>query len=444
MAKGIVALIIYTIILNNNLIAQNEYSIVLAGDAIITRPLSVYEEPQFLEMIKFIRKADAAFVNLEMLFHDYESFPMHQSGGTYMRGDPKLAKELTWAGFDMVSTANNHTGDYGPKAMELTLHYVDKAGLIHAGAGQSLAEAREARFLETAHGRIALISCSSTFPDHSRAGKSRDDIPPRPGLSPVRHTTTQMVDKETMDHLKAVAKKLDPDLELQDSTLRLFRQDFKLADRITQFSVPNEEDVFEISQVVNNASRLSEITMVSIHAHERKGDLENPADFIRTFAQKMIDAGADVVIGHGPHILRAIEIYKGKPIIYSLGDFMFQNESLLRLPVENYARYELDEHTHVADFNAKRYKNDTEGFPARPKVWESVLAKLHCQADQIQSISLHPITLGYGKPVTERGRPMFANPDLGAKILQDLIDLSDPIGTQIEIKEGVGWIYLNE
>jgi hypothetical protein len=80
-----------------------EMTLALTGDAIITRRLSVYDEPDFLEMIELIRGADAAFTNLEMLFHDFEPYPAHQSGGTWMRGDPALLEELTWAGIDMVS-----------------------------------------------------------------------------------------------------------------------------------------------------------------------------------------------------------------------------------------------------------------------------------------------------------------------------------------------------
>ena len=99
----------------------------LTGDSIITRRLSVYQEPAFLEMIELIRGADVAFTNLEMLFHDYEPYPMHQSGGTYMRADPDLVNELVWAGFDMVARANNHTGDYGTLGMELTTKYVREA-----------------------------------------------------------------------------------------------------------------------------------------------------------------------------------------------------------------------------------------------------------------------------------------------------------------------------
>ena len=84
-------------------LAAQDMTLALTGDAIITRRLSVYDEPDFLEMVELIRGADAAFTNLEMLFHDYEPFPAYQSGGTWMRGDPDLVNDLVWAGFDMVS-----------------------------------------------------------------------------------------------------------------------------------------------------------------------------------------------------------------------------------------------------------------------------------------------------------------------------------------------------
>ena len=111
--------------------ADEEFTMALTGDSIITRKLSVYDEPEYLDMITLLRGADVAFTNLEMLFHDYEPFPMAESGGTYMRGDPQLAQELVWAGIDLVSRANNHAGDYGTLGLELTTKYVAAAGLGH-------------------------------------------------------------------------------------------------------------------------------------------------------------------------------------------------------------------------------------------------------------------------------------------------------------------------
>lgn len=95
------------------------FSMALTGDAIITRKLSVYKEPPFLKMIGIICSADVALTNFEMLLHDYEPYPMAESGGTYMRGKPLLANEIKWVGFDMVALANNHTGDYGVRGYSL-------------------------------------------------------------------------------------------------------------------------------------------------------------------------------------------------------------------------------------------------------------------------------------------------------------------------------------
>ncbi len=432
--------------LSSGLYAQESQSSVLTmaltGDAIITRKLSVYQEPEFLRMIEMLRKADMAFTNLEMLFHDYESYPMNQSGGTYMRAEPELVDELVWAGIDMVSCANNHTGDYGAAGMRMTVKYVDQAGLVYAGVGESLPEAREAKFLETAKGRIAIISCASTFPDHSRAGKTRGDIPPRPGLNPLRHETLHTVTAGQMQALKEVAETLGMSVGNSETRLRFLGENFEVGENPGVTSSPHAEDLEEIAQVVRSASKLADYTMVTIHAHERNGDLSVPAQFVETFARAMIDAGADIMVGHGPHVLRGIEMYKGKPILYSLGDFIFQNETLLRLPYENYEPYELGSDKHVADFNASRYSNDTKGFPARPEVWESVVAMPAWKDGELISLELHPISLGFGKKPSIRGRPMFADVETGKKIIQDLIERSRPYGTSIIYENGIGVVKI--
>jgi hypothetical protein len=80
-----------------------DVSFALTGDSIITRRISIYTEPAFTRLIDVIRSADAAFTNLEMLFHDYEPYAMNESGGTYMRAEPALLTDLVWAGFDFAA-----------------------------------------------------------------------------------------------------------------------------------------------------------------------------------------------------------------------------------------------------------------------------------------------------------------------------------------------------
>jgi poly-gamma-glutamate synthesis protein (capsule biosynthesis protein) len=421
---------------------DGRFTMALTGDSIITRRLSVYQEPEFLEMIGLLRRADVAFTNLEMLFHDYEPYPMHQSGGTYMRAAPALVDELTWAGFDMVARANNHTGDYGTLGMDLTTRYVDAAGLTQAGVGHSLAEAREAKFLETAEARVALISVASTFPDHSQAGRTRGDVPARPGLNPLRFDTSYVVTRDQLESLRSTMRDLGFSVPDDEDQLAFRGNRFVLGDAPAVRTEPNSDDVREIAAVVANASRQADYTIVTIHAHEGDGDRFVPAQFLVAFAHAMIDAGADIFVGHGPHVVRGIEFRNGKPILYSLANFLFQNETLLRLPSENYEPYDLDGDAHVADFNDRRYDNDTRGFPAQREIWESVVAVAEWDGPRLAGLRLHPITLGFGESRMVRGRPMFADAELGAKIIGDVNRLSAPFGTTVVFEDGVGRVQL--
>ena len=422
----------------------SDISFALTGDSIITRKLAVYTEPQFMRIVELIRGADVAFTNLEMLFHDYEPHASAASGGTYMRAEPALVKDLVWAGFDMVSRANNHTGDYGVLGMNLTTKYVAEAGLLQAGVGQSLAEAREAKFLETPKGRVALISVASTFPDSSRAGRTRGDMPARPGLNPLRFTTTTTITADQMTALRTIASQTSGRPAQSGDTFTYLGNRFVVGATPGIKTEPLKEDLDEIAAVVKNASGLAEYVMVTIHAHEGQSrDRLIPADFLVTFARAMIDAGADMFVGHGPHVLRGAEIYKGKPIMYSLGDFIFQNETLLRLPSENYAPYNLGANQHVNDFNDARYNFDKSGFPADPMIWEAVVAVPKFRGEQLTELALHPITLGHGKARSIRGRPMFAEGQLGQKILNDLVKLSSAYGTRISIRNGIGYVDLS-
>jgi poly-gamma-glutamate capsule biosynthesis protein CapA/YwtB (metallophosphatase superfamily) len=438
--------------------AQNSFTMALTGDSLITMKLSVHTDPPFLKMIELIRGADAAFTNLEMLLHDYEPYPSTESGGTYMRADPSIAKELAWAGFDMVARANNHTGDYGVEGARLTTKHVAAAGLVQAGFGESLREAREARFLDTDKGRVALISTSSSFPDQSRAGTSWGDTRARPGLNPLRFTTTQIVTRQQFDSLKASLAAAGvstsgrggggesaaaPEATSPDE-MTVFGRRFAVGDTPGVRTVPLKEDVEGMAAVVRNASKVADYTIVNSHTHEGGKERYYPPEFFVTFAHAMIDAGADVVSASGPHVLRGIEIYKNKPILYGLGDFVFENETLLRQPPENYAPLGMTEESGagVGDFNDRRSKNDTIGFPADPRIWESVIAMPRFSGKTLSELKLYPISLGYKKPRAQRGWPMLATPELSKKIIDDLVKFSEPFGTKIQFKDGVGTVVL--
>jgi len=359
-----------------------------------------------------------------------------------MRAEPVLAKELAWAGIDIVGMANNHTGDYGADGMRLTRKYAAEAGLVGAGTGEDLHEAREARFFDSANGRVALISVASTFPAHSAASKPRAGVRGRPGLNPLRVTSTRIVARDQLEQLRAALRGTGMNVPASGTSLAVGQLRFAAGDTVGVRTEADRQDIDEIAAVVRSATRLADYVVVSIHAHESGARTPEPASFLPVFARAMVDAGADVFVGHGPHVLRGIEIYKGKPIFYSLGDFMFENETLLRMPYDAYAPYNLGENSHVGDLNAARFANDTRSYPANREVWEAVVARPQWRGKELVSVELYPISLGFGLPPSQRGRPMLADRSLGEKIINDLIERSKPFGTTIEWRDGIGVVSL--
>ena len=154
----------------------------------------------------------------------------------------------------------------------------------------------------------------------------------------------------------------------------------------------------------------------------------------------MIDAGADVFVGHGPHVLRGVEIYKGKPILYSLANFVFQNETLLRMPVDSYEEYSLGDAAQAADYLDARYDKDRRSFPADREYWDSVVATTKWEGRKLDELQLHPITLGYQTSRADRGRPKLASGADAARILEMMTTRSKALGATVVVKNGVGII----
>jgi poly-gamma-glutamate capsule biosynthesis protein CapA/YwtB (metallophosphatase superfamily) len=419
----------------------------LTGDSIITQRLSPYREPEFLRLIELIRGADVAFTNVEVLFHDYEGYPNAVSGGTYMRAEPALAKELAWAGFDLGSVANNHTGDYSVESLFSTARALRDAGIVHAGTGENLQQAREPRYADTAKGRVALVACSATFTPHSVAGRQRSDVKGRPGLSPLRFETKYTIDRATLDQLHNLAGKLGGEHAGWGgdgkSEVTFQGNRFVPGDRFAMVRTPLKRDLDEIAAAVRDGRSMARYAVVSMHCHEENPtDVAAPPDFFVAAARAMIDAGASVVVGQGEHMLQGVEIYKGKPIFYCLGNFIFQNDTVLRQPQENYDDQGLGLEARVSDFNAKRSNKPGTNWITKREYWESVVAEPKFVGDRLVAIRLYPVTLGYGKPSGVRGRPMLAAPEDADKILADLAKLSAPFGTTIENRGGVGYVVL--
>ncbi|MFA5869158.1 MAG: CapA family protein [Candidatus Bathyarchaeia archaeon] len=431
---------------------MNEFSLVATGDSLITMRQSVYSEPEFIRLVSLIRDADLAFTNLEMNLHDYgdDCYPAAESGGTYTRAPPNTIDELTWMGFDVFATANNHSLDYMYGGLLSTISYLEAAGVPHAGTGRDLAEARAPAYLETEKGRVALISTCSSFKAFGRAGDARRDMGGRPGLNPLRYETRFVAKQETLEKLKEVERELNlPQVHQEVDSYHFLTNKFVLGEEVGLHTALNKGDMEGNLASVRDAARQADLVLISLHAHEgRSGDDERPAEFVEEFARICIDAGAHCFLGHGHHAVRGIEIRDGRPIFYGLGNFIFQNETVQNMPADFYEYYKLDPYSGVVSdaFDARQRAPPRPGYPEQKwftedeKYWMSVLPWMEFEGGRLKEMRLYPVDLGQHRPRSQRGRPMMAGAEIGERILGKIVELSKPYGTEITIRDGVGFL----
>lgn len=449
--------------------SKSTFTLTAAGEAFISRRLSVFDEPEFQAMIKTIREADASFVNLETAIHKFQG-EAGRGGGA--QADPFVADELKWAGFNLIACANNHVMDYSTGGMVATIDNLERVGLVHAGAGNNLAEAREANYLDTKRGIVALVAATTSSSQF--AGEQRPDLQGRPGTNPLRINTTYLLDPKCFEAFREVALKLGErggwlmPAPVGEKELTLLGNRFKLADEIGTEQAVNELDLKGNLKSIQDASRLSDWVVVSVHDHERafkpppgleRG--EATAQAVQDFAHACIDAGADVFVGHGPHRDKGLEIYKGKPIFYSIGNFTLQSTLIKKRPQDVLEPWGLDVTASILDLYEKREEPHRHFFDWDYS-WETFIAvsTFDCATGQITDLKLYPITLGLWelnkeakddlwrewKPFkevrTKLGRPKLADRELGKKIVDRVAKLSSPYGTEIEFKDGVGVVKL--
>jgi poly-gamma-glutamate synthesis protein (capsule biosynthesis protein) len=443
-----------------------EISIALAGDCLLTRRLAVFREARFLRIREILADADAVFANLESAVHGYLDGPHAQrfGGGTYMTTEPALLDDLRWLGVSLVAASSNHADDYGWEGFLATMRHLDGAGIVHAGLGRHLAEARAPAFLDTARGRVALIAATATHNPGARAGEQRRDTAGHPGVHGLRWRTEYVVDDAALADLRRIGRDLG--LEVHGERRRGMGEVRHGADgaegyellghrfvRGAEFAIrtyAHAGDVEEILRQVRAARAMADRVIVSLHCHEQGGPtlftarqrsaVEDPADFAVDLAHRAIDAGADAFVGHGPQVPLGVEIYQGRPIFHGLGAFIFEIETLRFLPEEAYERHGLGERATPADFLAARYANDTVGHTADPRLWQQVFAVCDFAGPRVRQIRLYPLDLGFGKPRTQRGRPLLADPALGQAIVERVACLSRKYGTEVAYRDGIGVI----
>ena len=429
---------------------MNDMTFIATGDSFITRriPEGGYEGQHLLREI--IGRHDVRFTNLEMTFHHMEGTPAAESGGTWAMADPRCLDDMRGYGFNLYTTANNHSGDYGEGGVLATIRHLQERDMIFSGTGRNLAEASRPCYLETRKGRVALVSASSSFSAASAAGPQSGEAPGRPGLNPLRVQTTYHVTRPYFDMVRELAAatginamedyaiRLGYLLPKQENVQALGQYRFVLDEENRVVSEPREKDMQRIETEIREAGRQADVVLVSIHAHEADyGDFSVPAGFLETFARRCVDAGAAVVIGHGPHELRGIECYHGGLIFYSLGNFIFQTETVSLQPGDAFAGKGLPPDTKVGEYMDQRSKNGTIGYPSMENIWRSVMAAWTMRDGKLSQVQLYPLSLRMGQKRTIRGTPVLAESDA---VLRYLAELSRPYGTEIVIRDGIGYI----
>jgi len=415
-----------------------DFSLAAVGDLIYLRPMLATLEKQAPEMLRILRGADVTFGNFETTALDLATFkgsPQAESGGTWMLADPGVPRDVAAMGIDIVGHANNHATDWGVEGMIETLKLLDAAKLVRAGTGRTMAEARAPAYYDGPQGRVALVSATTTFTPMTPAADPLGRVPGRPGANTIRSTEIGQVSEADLAVLARITG------TKPGAPVRIKGRDFRAVDApTTPMTIGydlNQKDLAANLLAVRQARQNGNFVVFSLHNHEPGNASQTPADFAPGLAHQIIDAGADVYMGHGPHQLRGIEIYKGKPIFYSLGNFAMMNNSLDDVPADMFDQFGVTPGSVTTPelLQARNAKSFSD-----PNLYESVIATTHFRDGRLTEVRLYPIDLGVTATGAARGVPNMADAATGARILERLQRLSAPFGTRIDIVKGVGII----
>ncbi|HUW95286.1 MAG TPA: CapA family protein [Anaerolineae bacterium] len=305
-------------------------------------PASIFEQVSGL-----LNTADVVFCQLEAVLSERGS-PLPQVR-LACRSRPEVAQALKEAGFDIVSFASNHCLDLGYEALEDTIRALEQEGLSVIGVGADIQQARMPAIVDCRGTGIAFLAYNSILPQGYWADVNR------PGCAPMRGLTLY----EQVEH------------DQPGTPCRVH-------------TFPHRDDLKAMVDDIERAKSQADLVVVSVHwgIHFIPSVL---ADYQRDVAHAAIDAGADLILGTHPHILKGIEVYGGKVIFYSLCNFALD----LRAPKE---LLQSTGHREIAILNPD-WKPDPE-YPTYfmpPDSRKTIIAKCTISNRGIQSVSFLPV-----------------------------------------------------
>lgn len=413
-----------------------------AGDMLVQKLLPG-EYEGFKEIADEIGRGEMRFFNLEPTVHNYESYASQYSGGSWLCAPPEALGDAKRFGFNITTFANNHTMDFSYGGLEKTLFYLKQAGIPNAGVGLNMAEASAPVYLDCPSGRVALIAAVSTFEPAAMAGEQSGSMQGRPGVNGLRFKPLYRITQRQMESLQEIARDTAingyRDIIRAEGYLPAIPEGrfefsgimFETADAAGKTTTVNEKDMARIEKAIFEAKLQADFIVLSIHSHEIRNVLKTePDDFLVQFAHRCIDCGAHAVVGHGPHLLRPVEIYKKRPIFYSLGDFVLHNENITKAPADFFAAYDLPSDATLHELFQKRSKDFTIGLQTKKEMWETVIPYWEMENGELRKLTFLSAELGFGLPRSRSGWPA---PARNSEILERLGKMSAPYGTQMNI-----------
>ena len=386
----------------------------------------------FESVKNYIAQGDVRFFNLETTVCE-DCYPARHSGGTWLRTEKEVLFGLREYGFNVTTPANNHCMDYSMDGFLQTLDNIKEAGFYSSGGGRNLAEASRPVYIDTPEGRAAVISCTTEYSPGAEAGEQSRDFIGRPGINPLRAKKIVYVGKEDFDRLADIIDKTNLDVsrkilikEGYASALPEDELDFGgLKIRLGKPGIGYEaekSDIDRIKVAIKDAKFQADVVLISLHAHDTEGETkENVPGFLKEFAHTCIDAGAHAVIGHGPHLLRPFELYRGLPVFYSLGDFILHLENCRMMPHEYYEQYGLTPDAGIYEVFKARTQDFTVGLQRQQEMTETVIPYFEIENGVLKSLRFMPVELGLGMPHSTFGWP---RPAKNADILERFSKMS--------------------
>ncbi|MBO9714583.1 CapA family protein [Sphingomonas sp.] len=293
--------------------------------------------------------APAVFGQLETVVTDRGA--MAPNARLAMRTPSALAPALREAGFTMMSFAGNHCLDWGYEGFGDTLAHMAEAGVALAGAGTTLAEAWHPAYTQIGDTRIALVAASSILPEGYAASADRA------GCAPMRaHTFYEQIEHD------------------QPGTPARIRSH---ADR---------SDLARLIDAIRAARAAADIVLVSLHwgIHMVRGTL---AEYQPEVAHAAIEAGADAILGHHPHLMKGIGFHRGKPIFYSLGNFAIEQPH-----VWDPAITRTESFRHLVSLNPSWSMDASYMLPEETRV--TGIARLRIEDRKLASVDFLPCWIG--------------------------------------------------